>query len=368
MMRTRIKVQLARAVSAVGATRAVARWTGTAGAPLVIGYHRVVDDVRRVESPAITPMLTSTRMFEQQLDWIARRYRFASLDELAVDFTEDRRRDVPLAAVTFDDGYADVYEHAFPLLMRKGIPAAVFIVSEWIGTSTMLTHDRLFRLLALRWPASLDVLVRRGLVRGAAPRPRSPFEALRWLLESRTLAELTRLCAALEDALDLREETPASLRPLTWDMVSSMHRVGITIGAHTRRHAVLTQETPIDVAAEVAASRSALRRRLTDDVRHFAYPDGAYDPHTLDAVEAAGYTFAYTACRHVDRARRRLTIPRRLLWENSARDGHARFAPAVMRCLTSGVFDLRTVCYRTHQDPGAALQGREATAPRLSCE
>ena len=60
---------------------------------------------------------------------------FVSLDELGQRLSEGRRDDRPLAAVTFDDGYRDVYENAFPMLVRKGIPAAVFVVTKLIGTS-----------------------------------------------------------------------------------------------------------------------------------------------------------------------------------------------------------------------------------------
>ena len=79
-----------------------------------------------------------------------------------------------------------MFEHAVPLLMRKGIPAAVFVVTSWIGTTGLLGHDRLYRLLALGWPRSRDALVGRELVEEASHLPRSPFESLRHLLAHRT--------------------------------------------------------------------------------------------------------------------------------------------------------------------------------------
>jgi len=348
MVRAWSKARLSRALCAVGGDRLVGQLTGAARSPLVVGYHRVVERVDRLETPTIAPMSIGVRMFEQQLDWLARRYQFVGLDELSALLEGGRVPGRPVAAITFDDGYADVFEHAVPVLVRKGIPAAVFVVTSWIGTTGLLGHDRLYRLLALGWPRSRDVLMRRRMVVEGSSVPRTPFESLRHLLAHRTLAELARLCAELEETLDLHEEPPASLRPLTWEMVTAMHRAGITIGSHTERHPVLTREAAATVLAEVTGSRDMLRRRLGTDVRYFAYPDGAYNASVVEAVAQAGYRLAFTTCRHRDHDHVLLTIPRSLFWENSCLDSNREFSPAVLSCLANGVFDLRSGCRRAH--------------------
>jgi len=115
--------------SALASTIAFAHQRGLAAAlargperPLVVCYHRVVDDFEAAARTEMRSMLTSRGMFERHLDCIGRHFRFVSLDEIGerllsgVPFTER------VAAVTFDDGYHDVYEHAYPVLKRKGIP------------------------------------------------------------------------------------------------------------------------------------------------------------------------------------------------------------------------------------------------------
>jgi peptidoglycan/xylan/chitin deacetylase (PgdA/CDA1 family) len=49
--------------------------------------------------------------------------------------------------VTFDDGYADNLHHAKPLLERYGIPATVFVTSDYIGQEHEFWGDKLERLL-----------------------------------------------------------------------------------------------------------------------------------------------------------------------------------------------------------------------------
>src|SRR5215510_63434 len=118
-----------------------------ASGPFVVCYHRVVENFDHSRRGAIPSMLISTTMLERHIDWMARRYSFVSLDELGRSLESGRPCAKPVAAITFDDGYSDVYHHAFPLLKRKGIPAAVFVVTGLVGTTRLQTFDELYFVL-----------------------------------------------------------------------------------------------------------------------------------------------------------------------------------------------------------------------------
>src|SRR5262245_46886025 len=115
--------------------------------PVIVGYHRVVEAFDEGARYSMPGMLVSRTMLEQHLDWIGRHHRFVSLDEIEQCIEHGDRGGQPLAAVTFDDGYRDIYEQAFPLLMRKGIPATLFVVTSLIGTARLQRHDELYLLL-----------------------------------------------------------------------------------------------------------------------------------------------------------------------------------------------------------------------------
>jgi peptidoglycan/xylan/chitin deacetylase (PgdA/CDA1 family) len=317
-------------------------------------------------------MLVRARTLARQLDWVARRFRIVSLDELGEHLQSGGPPPRPLAAVTFDDGYRDVYEHAFPMLKRKGIPAAVFVVTDLMGTSHLQTHDRLFLGLAHlfgqpggrgRLVGWLDELGLRPMVfagRSGAD-GLDAFSAMRAVLEALTSAQVQLVLQALDREGGPEEADFPELRPLTWEMVGEMHQAGMTIGSHTRSHALLTQESPERVRDEVLGSRLELEQRLGDPVRHFAYPDGRFNAAVVEQVASAGYRFAYTTCQHRDR-RHLLTVPRRLLWENASQGVTADFSPAVMGCLAGGVFDLATRCGPRH---GARQHGYSWPTPTV---
>jgi peptidoglycan/xylan/chitin deacetylase (PgdA/CDA1 family) len=332
----------------------------SASSPLVLGYHRVVESFEASARGALPGMIVSRRMLEQQLDWLGGRFRFVSLGELGGKLAARESFSSPVAAVTFDDGYADVYEHALPLLRRKGIPAAVFVVTDIVEKGCLQLYDRLHVLLSrvfsrsrsasaevARVLADLDLPLPPSVVRAGLPA--NPFSALRVLLEALPRASLVRAAGALESLSPIEKDACPELRPMSWDMVRAMHRGGTTVGSHTRSHAVLTREDSSQVYEEAAASRRDLERQLGAAVEHFAYPDGGFDDVAVAAVAQAGYRFAYTTCAHRDPRRPLLTIPRRMLWQTSCLGVAGRFSGAVTSCLVAGVFDRLSGCAHDHR-------------------
>lgn len=346
--RRRIKSVVATALCRTGATSALdaVRRRST---PLVLGYHRVVANFEREARRAMPAMLVSTAMLERHLDWIGRSHEFASLDDIgrSIDGATQPRR--PLAAVTFDDGYRDVYEEAFPLLKRKGIPAAVFVVSDLVGTDALQLHDELYLLLGqalTRWPASATEIVRRLSSSGSiAPRKVGRIARMTgdaagltlMLLRAMPRDDVRSLVETLRVDVGPLENTDRGLLPLDWPMLREMRASGVTIGSHTRTHTLLRKEGRDRQIKETSESKRTLESHLGAPVAHFAYPDGSFNPSAVRAVAAAGYEFAYTTCAHRDALHPELTVPRCLLWEKSSVDASGQFSPDILDCQTRGV-------------------------------
>lgn len=360
MLRGLIKTGVARALHSSGADKAVAFCAGPRNMPLVVGYHRVVEDFGASSAYSIPAMLVSTRTLEHQLDWLGRRFSFITLDELTSCLEEGREPGRPVAAVTFDDGYADVYHHAFPLLKRKGIPAAVFVVTDLVGDTRLQIHDELYLLLSGIFSVwrplrrrlienLLDLGIPPAVVETVGGNGSSPFRAARALLEALPQAQLHRVIAALKPEVAVPEHARDGLGPLSWEMISEMHGADVAIGSHTRTHAVLTNETWQKAQSEIEGSRQVAERRLGMPVRHFSYPDGRFNAATIRAVKAAGYRSAYTTCPHRDPDHPLLSVPRRLFWERCCVDSFGYFSPAVMSCQVHGVFDFVNGCRQDHR-------------------
>lgn len=360
MVRSLIKTGTACALRWTGTDKLIGVLTSSKNMPLVIGYHRVVEDIAANAGSSIPGMLISRGMLECHLDWIGRRFRFISLDELGSWLECGGKFDKPVAAITFDDGYSDVYYNAFPLLKQKGIPAAVFVVTDLVGTSCLQIYDKLYLLLTRAFstwrsaPRDLArLLVGLGMwlpeIARMSDGAKNPYTAMRVLFNALPQAEIHRVIETLEAEVEIDESALDGLRPLSWEMLSKMYCTGMTIGSHTKTHALLTKESQQTVLEETAGSCQELERRLGITVKHFAYPDGRFNAATVSAVAASGYCFGYTTCLHRDPHYPLLTIPRKFLWQNSCRDALGHFSSAVMGCQVNGVFDFIARCRQDHE-------------------
>ena len=334
MIRSWMKTGAASVMCRTGLDNLINSLSGAKGVPLVISYHRVVEDFEASAQTSIPSMLVSRRMLEQHLDWIGRRYRFISLDELGARLEAKDTRADPVAAVTFDDGYRDFYDHALPVLKRKGVPAAVFVVTDLVGTNRVQVHDKLYLLLTRRFKPNS----------GEPP----PFQATRALLENLPQADIEKLIRTLEPEVAISDDTFRPFYSLTWEMLDVIRRAGMTVGSHTRTHVLMTNESRQRVLEEAAGSRREIEARLGTGVQHFAYPSGYFNPVAVDAVAAAGYRFGYTTCTHQDVGFPRLTVARTVLWEHSSCDSHGQFSGSVLSCQIHRAFALMGGCRQRH--------------------
>jgi len=361
---SRIKASLKTAASRgfrfTGVDRLIGTLTGTAKIPTVISYHRVVENLENSSRSSILSMLISTRMFEQHLDWIGHHYEFLSLDDIGSRLESGKDFPKPTAAIAFDDGYADVYHNAFPLLVKKGIPASVFVVTGLVGTKQMQLHDKLYLALQSAFVnarqtsrqivehlRNADITTSRMEAIGRMDAEAFPVMAA--LLDDMPQAQANRMVQVLEARFGLGEGHHEGLSSLSWEMLREMRSAGMTIGSHTRTHALLTNESSENVIEETTRSRQDLEDRLGVKAQQFAYPDGRYNADATAAVAAAGYRFAYGTCRHRDPDHPLMTIPRKVLWENAAVDSEGRFSAAMMACQMNWVFDLGSTCAHDHK-------------------
>lgn len=359
MLRKLAKAGAAAGIHSLGVDRLVGTGRRMQQMPLVLSYHRVVENYERSAAHSISPMLVSAAKFEAQLDWIGRHYDFVELDELAQTLESGATPRRPMASVTFDDGYGDSYYHAFPILKRKGIPMTVFVVTDLVSTASLQVHDELHLLFATafrQWRQSARQLAPLADQAGIEPIIRarlcspdiSAFARTRLCLELLQHSQIARLIELLRDNVRVTADTLAEFHSLTWPMLRHMAANGVTVGSHTKSHKLLVNESWDTIVEEARGSRAALESQLGHRIDHFAYPDGRFNADAVNAVGLAGFRYAYTTCMHRDREKPLLTIPRRVLWENSCVDAFGKFSPSVLSCQINGIFDPAARCQQTH--------------------
>ncbi len=235
-------------------------------------------------------------LFAECLGFFRRHYHVVGLG----DVMAARRGERPLPPcpllITFDDGWSDTEEFALPHLLRAGMPALLFVVTDGVGRREPFFQERMVG----AWRAGrLDARHALSLWRDAGGDPGNipafggrdglePLRRLIALLESVDPARRDRLLEALEPALDdgLRSMATADqLRHLAGHLV--------TIGAHGKTHTPLTEAQDLD--AELSGARAALAGHFGSPPATLSCPHGAHDPGILRAAHAAGYELVFTS-------------------------------------------------------------------------
>jgi peptidoglycan/xylan/chitin deacetylase (PgdA/CDA1 family) len=270
---------------------------------IVLMYHRVLPAQARADSHSADAIVVSARTFERQMEFLRRHFRPLAPGEFAAAL---RNGDFAARSclVTFDDGWYDNLEHALPVLRRHGVPATIFVATDYIGGTHCFWQERLARLLWSIWRGGADGRAfARELTGTSIPeqdeaRVRVAIRAFVSDVKSQSAAAVTELIARCEAHLDSKGITHldnGNDRFMSWEEVGQLATSGVvTIGSHARTHTPLTLLPGEHALAELRESAAILRERLQQEPRFFAYPNGNHSAATEDLVARAGYQLAFT--------------------------------------------------------------------------
>ena len=278
-------------------TVCAAPWIWRAGAALrgrgvaVLMYHRIT----RAGDPFPG---TDVHAFRAQMRWLSRHCRPIAADDFEAALAAPARGRPPVL-VTFDDGYRDYHDHAYPILQEFAVPALVFLATAYTDRGGMIWTD------ALAWavrrtdrtevrapwdPATVHAL--------GTPDERAAFVAAgKRVLKDAADADRLAWLAALYAALGVDpEDGSAGRQMLAWDEVRAT--LGLTrYGGHTHTHPILSRLAPEDQDREIRISRDRIADETGVTPRWFAYPNGRpedFDAHTRALLDVNGFDLAFS--------------------------------------------------------------------------
>ena len=235
-----------------------------AGRVLVLAYHNVLPDGIEIVGDVANHLRLST--FVAQVASLSTTHEIIPLSEA---LSPSPRSTWPRAVITFDDAYRGAVRHAIPELVRRSIPATIFVApafldgrSFWwdaLATSAKGGLDPALREHALGQCHGDDAAVRAWAA--ASGYPISAVPDLH--------------CAASEEEILYA----ATMR-------------GISLGSHSWSHPNLTGLSPEALVAELTRPLAWLQQRVAAPVRWIAYPYGCVNEVVERAAENAGYEAA----------------------------------------------------------------------------
>ncbi len=253
----------------------------------IMMYHRVLpqsDPRFAAEEPG---MVVTPETLRMHLAYLASQFEIVSLSDWITRATAGDDLPRKACAITFDDGWHDNYEFAYPILTMFSAPATIFTVSHMIGTRARFWPNRLVALLQAlppQWQQSASLAWLQQLAPALSDSTQLTPEIAADVISRAKAFSDTRM----HDWLDSAEQTiPVSAAIpdlMDWEQVRSLCREGlIEIGSHTCHHTRLN--SALDEPAtqrEICESKSEITAQLGTDVSLFCYPNG----DTSDTAEA----------------------------------------------------------------------------------
>lgn len=271
------------------------RYASTWNGLLVLNYHRIGNpDGSKLDRGVFS---ATQEEFDAQIRFLRKEADIIQLADIEHVLTSPRRRGVLL---TFDDGYRDNYELAFPVLKQHGASAVFFLTSGFLDNGFAAWWDEISWMVL---SSPLPGVPAHSMV------PRSiPFDDPH---RQRAIQELLRIHKQLpwDETVEFRQEMRRLLRvgefPLeearanwmTWDMVREMSSAGMELGGHTVTHPVLANLDRNRQQYEINESKARIEREARVTLKAFSYPVGQRDSFTVETellLRAAGYEYGFS--------------------------------------------------------------------------
>lgn len=329
-MRQSVKVLAARLLDWSGILN---RYERQQNSIKVLMLHRV-SNANNALGLSITPEL-----FEELVVFLKSRYEIISLEQ-AVERLANSQKSVG-CVLTFDDGYRDNYDCAFPVLKKFKVPATIFVTLDALDTG-VFGWDLFDQAIVQTNEESID-LKQFGL------------ESYRMTGTDRTavIVDLHRALKRLPNDKKIQivqyviarygDSEKKQRTMLTWGEAREMADSGlITIGAHTITHPILSRVDSTQAQYEIITGKSLIEDRLGLPVHYFAYPNGGIDDFNnehVSMVQQAGYQAACSTISGTNNSDSNLFALRRIdITSRMCTDSAGRFWPSLLLAKTSGLF------------------------------
>jgi peptidoglycan/xylan/chitin deacetylase (PgdA/CDA1 family) len=288
---------------------------GSRGRLTIMIFHRVLP-----APDSLMPFEPDAPAFEGRMRHLRKWFNVLPLDE-AVSRLKAGTLPARALCITFDDGYADNHDVAFPILRNLGMHATFFIATGFLDGGCMW-NDKIIESVRSHKGDTLD-LREHGLgllSTGSTDERIAAIESLIGQLKYLQPPARSQLAEHVVETTGAR--LPSDLM-MTRHQVRALADAGMGVGAHTEGHPILAGLDAPEAVREIASSKMFLERLTERSVSLFAYPNGKpgrdYTVDNVDQVRSLGFAAACsTAAGSAARDSDAFQLPRFTPWDREA--------------------------------------------------
>ena len=265
----------------------------------VLTYHRVDEPARR---PWLDPGLISAspKDFDEQMVYLATHYQVVTVGDVLAAIKSRNNKDLPPRAVlvTFDDGYYDFEEQAWPILNRYKIPATLFVPTAYPDRPEQtFWWDSLYQAIKnTNRKENLNTPIGTFSLSNAVSRNQA-YQRLKNYMKALKHAEALSAVKEFCNELGVQSATNCIM---SWDSLRKLSQDGLALGAHTRTHPLVNRISLEEAREEAVGSLEDLKREIGSALPIFAYPSGEFSNDVVSVLKREGFSLAFTTKRGIN--------------------------------------------------------------------
>jgi peptidoglycan/xylan/chitin deacetylase (PgdA/CDA1 family) len=271
---------------------------------VVLMYHRVLSREMWETTFSHEGIMVAREIFERQIKYFKRCFNVVGLEEFAKRLASGERFEKYTCLITFDDGWKDNYTSAFPVLKEHGIPATIFLSTDYIGRNQGFWQERLSGMLSgihrqkmkkdFRYKELLDKYNLQSVLDLPEDRLKSSVSEIVGGMKQHESEYIAEMVAEFsKDCQAGNAEVENCDVFLDWREIEIMEKDGITFGSHGLSHRILTRVNVLEAEREILESKEVIDRRLGKEVLAMSYPNGNYNASIVALAQKSGYGLAF---------------------------------------------------------------------------
>lgn len=276
---------------------AYATWPLRPSGVYCFNYHRIGEAMASSFDPNVFSCTAAN--FESHLEFFKSHFKVIDVDTLIELLGNKQPLGQKYAVLTFDDGYIDNYQIAFPLLKKHGLTAAFFIVTEFLDHPKVSWWDEVAWLVR---NSKSDFVALPGACDRVELKACDAANCIRLVLSAIKKAPNLTIDECVKIVRDqcgvrLPQDVCESPPFVNWDQVNEMSQAGMDIGSHTVTHKILSHLDEAEQTFEISKSKQLIEERIGKRVSSIAYPVGgrsAFNEITMRLAKEAGYDVGFS--------------------------------------------------------------------------
>ena len=235
-------------------------------------------------------------LFKKQLTYLIRKgYTFVTMSELMNFFYKNQKIE-KLVCITFDDGFMNVVNNAYPIMKEFHVKGIYYVVSDLINTNKLLWTDQIETVIRNNAEEELHVIFDGNPITYKLTTMKSREKSMKDIKRKlRSISNKERIQHMKQFENKEIKEIPKEFLFSKWAQLSALDKEILEIGCHTKTHPNCTKLiTDEEMEEELLHSKLDIEEKIGYPIQHFCYPAGAFNEEIINKLKKYGYKTATT--------------------------------------------------------------------------